>query len=84
MNLIGRKNSPRVLPLKIGKYREWQKHYSAAARVTRFGEISPLWLYSESLRSFYLAFGKMLDLLWQLFYATGPIFTVVNGQILNN
>ena len=29
-------------------------------------------------------FGKILNLLWPLFYVNGPIFTVVNGQILNN
>ena len=28
-------------------------------------------------------FGKILNLLWQIFYAIGTIFTVVNGQILN-
>ena len=32
----------------------------------------------------YLVFGKILNLLWPLFYVNGPIFTVVNGQILNN
>ena len=28
-------------------------------------------------------FGKTLNLLWKLNYAIGPIFIVVNGQILN-
>ena len=28
-------------------------------------------------------FDKMLNLLWQLFFAIVPILTVVNGQILN-
>ena len=31
----------------------------------------------------YLAFGKILNLLWQFFYAIGSILTDVNSQILN-
>ena len=55
--------------------------------VTRFGEISPLWQYFQSLWAIfwmvYLVFGKLLYLLWH-FYATGQIGIAVNGQRLNN
>ena len=55
--------------------------------VTRFGEISPLWQYFKSLGQFcivYLVFSIILILLWKIFYAIWPFFTVVNCQILNN
>ena len=32
----------------------------------------------------YLVFGKIVNLLWQLFYTFGQIFIVQNGQILKN
>ena len=64
--------------------------YCACGRITisvaRFGIISPLWQNFKSLRHFlrvYLVFGTILNLLWQIFYAIGQIFTVVNGKIFN-
>ena len=30
----------------------------------------------------YLLFGKILNLLWQIFHANGLIYIVLNGQIL--
>ena len=53
--------------------------------VTRFDEISTLWqkkVFGEFFWIAYLVFGKLLYQLWN-FYATGQIFIVVNGQILN-
>ena len=55
--------------------------------VTRFCEISPLWQHLQSLRRFkkaYLVFGKIMSLLWQLFYALRQIYIVANSQILIN
>ena len=43
----------------------------------RFGEISSLWPKVNNLLRVYLAFGSILNLLWQ-------IFIVVNGKILKN
>ena len=33
---------------------------------------------------FYLLFGKILDLLWQIMNVIGQIFVDVNGQMLQN
>ena len=32
----------------------------------------------------YLTFGNSLDLFWQIFNATGQIFSIVNGQTFKN
>ena len=59
----------------------------ATARVTRFGEISPLWQNFKSLWAIFLMvhllFCKVLVQLWH-FYAIGQIVIVVNGQRLNS
>ena len=59
----------------------------ATARVTRFGEISPLWQNFKSLWAIFLMvhllFCKILVQLWH-FYAIGQIVIVVNGQRLNS
>ena len=48
----------------------WMKIYA-------FGEILSLWQFCEVL----LVFGKIMNLLWQFFYAIGKIFIGINGQI---
>ena len=55
--------------------------------VTRLGEILPLWIFFslwQLLVFGYLVFGKILNLLWQIFRAFGQIFMAVNGQTLNS
>ena len=52
--------------------------------VTRFGEILTLlqdFKVSGHFLRIYLEFGKMLNLLWQIFHANGQIFNASNGQI---
>ena len=53
--------------------------------MTRLWEISPLWQKKQSFEKIrvYLVFGKLLNLFWQINYAIGHIYIVVNGQILN-
>ena len=48
--------------------------YSAVS-VTRHGKISPLW---QNLK----VFGQLMNLLWQIFYAIGQIYILINAQIL--
>ena len=53
--------------------------------VSRFGEISPLWPNVIKLWYFgkvHLLFGNLLNLLWQILYGFGQIFSDSNGQIL--
>ena len=53
--------------------------------VTKLGEISPLWQKKLSLWQFlkvYLIFGKIVNLLWQLFHSIGQKLIVVKGQIV--
>ena len=45
------------------------------------GEISPLW---QKLFSNYLLFGKALNLHWQIYYAFGQIYNVINCLKLKN
>ena len=55
--------------------------------MTRFGEISPLWLNFKSLGQFirvYLVFGKILILLYQKCFSIWHVFIVVHGPILEN
>ena len=52
----------------------------------RFGEILPLWNFLRVLDNFVLsngAFGKILNILWQIFHAIGKINIFDNGQLLN-
>ena len=59
----------------------------ATTRVTRIGEISPLWQNIQSLGHFsrvYLLFGKILSLLYQILHTFGPVIIEVNGQMLKN
>ena len=51
-----------------------------ADSVIRNGTITPLW---QSLRN-YFVFDQVLNPLWYILFAIGQIFTVVNGQMLNN
>ena len=55
--------------------------------VTRFGEILPLgrkfWKWFGNFLSNYLLFGKIVNLLWQIFYTFGLICIVINGRISN-
>ena len=55
-------------------------------RVTRFGEILPLWQKFTSLRQIFDSFfcGKMLSLLGQICDIIGLILIDTNGQILKN
>ena len=46
-------------------------------KIYAFGEILSLWQFCEVL----LVFGKIMNLLWQFFYAIGKIFIGINGQI---
>ena len=55
-----------------------QKQAVIIPSVTRFGGI-----FGNFFRV-HLVFGKILYLRWQMFYATGKIFIVVNGQIEEN
>ena len=55
------------------------------AIVTRFGEISPLWHNYKSIGQIfkgYLAFGKMLILLWQNVILLGKYYVAADGHIL--
>ena len=57
-----------------------------AGNVTRFGEISPLWHNFKIIGNFMrvkLVFGKLLNLLWKIQCAFGPIYVFVNGQLLS-
>ena len=59
---------------------------NVASSVTRFCDILPLWQNFKALGNFdqiYLVFGKTLNLLWQINFAIGQIFIVVNGRILS-
>ena len=56
------------------------------SNVTRFGEISPLRqnikkVFGHFLTN-YFVFGKIVNLLWKIFYTTGHIFIFQNGQII--
>ena len=56
-----------------------------AGNVTRFGEISPLWHNFKIIGNFMrvkLVFGKLLNLLWKIQCAFGPIYVVVSAQTL--
>ena len=57
--------------------------FKLRARVTRFGEISPLWQKFTSRWQIFL-FGKMLSILEEMCEIIGLIFIVANGQILKN
>ena len=58
--------------------------FSVNRYVTRFGEFSPLGKIFEVLGAYYLLFGKILNLLWQILHTFGPNFIDVNGQKLKN
>ena len=63
-----------------------QKCDLAANSMIRFGEILPLWNFLRVLDNFLLsngAFGKILNILWQIFHAIGKINIFDNGQLLN-
>ena len=54
--------------------------------VTKFGQNLPLWHNVKNFGHFervHLVFGNILGLLWQIIYAFGHFFSVVNAQILN-
>ena len=58
----------------------------SVGRLTRFGEILPLWHNVKNFGHFEwvdLLFGKSLSLLWQILNSIGQILHVENGQILN-
>ena len=60
---------------------------SFASSVTRFGEISSLWQNFTSfwqILTVYFLFGKILSLLWKIWYTVGLIFIVANAKILKN
>ena len=64
----------------------WQCQTDKTSSVTRFGTILPLWLNFEGLWqcfwSAYVLFGRILNVLYENFYAIVKIIFVVNGQIL--
>ena len=51
------------------------------AKFCHFGKI--LQAFGKILND-YFSFGKMLNLLWHIFYISGLVFVVANGQILNH
>ena len=54
--------------------------------VTRFGEISPLWCDLIKLWPFWkgsFTIGKILNILWQVSFGFGQMFSIANGQKLN-
>ena len=61
----------------------------AAAKLSVSPELATFRLFGNNLYALvnferdYLVSPKMLNLLWQTFYVNGPIFTGVDGQILN-
>ena len=60
---------------------------SCSVSVTRLGIISPLWQNLKScwaINSIILLVCKALNLHWQIYYAIGQIYIVINGQILKN
>ena len=74
----------RLFPTSCGRF---YKNLFGGGRVTRFGEISPVWQKFISLRkkmTVYFLFGKILSLLWQIWDIVGLIFSVANGQIFKN
>ena len=51
--------------------------------MTRFGELLSKWQDLKRLLRVDIIFGKILNMLWQYFYASAKIQTVENGSILN-
>ena len=56
---------------------------NAVCSVTRFGEISPFWQKIQVFDGFFI-FGKIANLLWQIYYITGLVFIVANGHIIKH
>ena len=58
----------------------------SVGRLTKFGEILPLWHNVKNFGHFewaYLVFVKILSLLWQILNSIERIIIVENGKILN-
>ena len=63
--------------MDTNKILDWLSVLPDLAKFRHFGKNLKVFGHFKKL---YLVFGNLLNLLWQIFYATGQIFIVVNGQ----